>query len=124
MKNEERIILDKAIENLQAAELLIKQGFAEIGASRGYYALFYIAEALLLRHGYHFSSHSAVIAGFGKEFAKTGDLDPKFHQYLIKSQEIRHTSDYSFTETISSINAEQILNWGREFLLAAEEYLK
>jgi uncharacterized protein (UPF0332 family) len=124
MNVEERSILDKAVENLRAAELLVSQGFHEIAASRGYYALFYIAEALLLRRGLHFSSHSAVIAAYGKEFAKTGDLDPKFHQYLIKSQEIRQTSDYSYTETVSSISADQVLIWAREFLSAAESFLK
>jgi len=124
MNDEERSILDKANQNLQAAELLKNQGFHEIAASRAYYALFYIAEALLLRRGQHFSSHSAVIAAYGKEFAKTGDLDPKFHQYLIKAQEVRQTSDYSFTEVISPISADQVVIWAQEFLSNAENYLR
>jgi len=124
MNDEERSILDKANQNLQAAELLKNQGFHEIAASRAYYALFYIAEALLLRRGQHFSSHSAVIAAYGKEFAKTGDLDPKFHQYLIKAQEVRQTSDYSFTEVISPISVDQVVIWAQEFLSNAENYLR
>jgi len=36
-------------------------------------------ETLLLSKGLTFSSHSAVIAAYGKGFAKTGLLDPKFH---------------------------------------------
>ena len=83
MTSDERQIVQKANMNLDAAELLLEQGFLEIAASRAYYAMFYLAEALLLRKGLHFSSHSAVIASFGKEFAKTGDLDPRFHQNLI-----------------------------------------
>lgn len=124
MNAEEKSILEKAKQNLEAADLLINQGFHEIAISRGYYALFYTAEALLLRRGLHFSSHSAVIAAYGREFAKTGDLDPKFHQYLIKSQGVRLISDYGYSETISSISAEQVLIWGHEFLTAAEDYLK
>jgi uncharacterized protein (UPF0332 family) len=124
MMEGEQNILEKAAENIKAAELLIGQGFKEIGASRGYYALFYIAEALLFRRGLHFSSHAAVIAAYGKEFAKTKDLDPKFHQYLIQAQEVRQTSDYGFTETISAFDAEQVLAWARDFLKAAENYLK
>jgi uncharacterized protein (UPF0332 family) len=77
---EEREILDLAAQNIQATDLLAKQGYFGIAASRGYYALFYIAEALLLRRGLHFSKHSAVIAAYGKEFSRTGDLDPKFHE--------------------------------------------
>ena len=51
MIDDERLILDKARENIQATDLLISQGFFDIAASRSYYAMFYIAEALLLRRG-------------------------------------------------------------------------
>ena len=115
MNSEESEILDIASQNLQAAELLIQQGFYGISASRGYYALFYIAEALLLRRGLHFSKHSAVIAAYGKEFAKTGDLDPRFQGYLVKAQEVRQTSDYDHTTTVTKEGAYQVLRWGSEF---------
>ena len=49
MMDDERLILDKARENIQAGELLQSQGFFDIAASRSYYAMFYIAEALLQR---------------------------------------------------------------------------
>jgi uncharacterized protein (UPF0332 family) len=51
MNNDERLMLDKARENIEATDLLISQGFFDIAASRSYYAMFYIAEALLLRRG-------------------------------------------------------------------------
>ena len=86
--------------------------------------MFYIAEALLLRRGLHFSKHSAVIAAYGKEFSRTGDLDPKFHEYLIKSQEVRLTGDYDYTETVTEDSANQILLWAGEFLAAAKDFLK
>ena len=40
MNAEEKSILEKAKQNLEAAELLLDQGFYEIAISRGYYALF------------------------------------------------------------------------------------
>lgn len=124
MNSEEREILDLAAQNIQAAELLAKQGYYGIAASRGYYAMFYIAEALLLRRGLHFSKHSAVIAAFGKEFSATGDLDPKFHEYLIKSQAVRLTGDYDHSETVTEASANQILLWAGDFLAAANDFLK
>jgi uncharacterized protein (UPF0332 family) len=124
MNAEEKSILEKAKQNLEAAELLLDQGFYEIAISRGYYALFYTAEALLLRRGLHFSSHSAVIAAYGREFAKTDELDPKFHQYLIKAQMFRLISDYGYSKTVPPISAEQVLMWGRQFVAAAEDFLK
>jgi uncharacterized protein (UPF0332 family) len=86
MSNDEVFLVEKAKKNLEAVELLIQRNFLEIAASRIYYSMFYLAEALLQSRALSFSSHSAVIAAFGKEFSRTGVLDPKFHQYLIKSQ--------------------------------------
>ena len=124
MTQDEQAILSKAKENLEAAQLLLDQGFHGIAASRAYYAMFYLAEALLLRKGLHFSSHSAVIASFGKEFAKTGDLDARFHQYLIKAQSIRQISDYGYNESLPKENVEEVIQWANTFYQAAIIYLK
>ena len=108
---------------LRAAELLVQQGFHDIAASRVYFVMFYLAEALLQRRGLSYSSHSAVIAAFGKEFSRTRDLDPKFHQYLIKSQELRQTGDYGYHGDIPAESVRQVLAWAEEFLAATEAFL-
>lgn len=54
--------------------------------SRAYYAMFYVAEALLDQVGLAFSSHAAVISAFGQNFAKTGQLPTDLHRYLIDAQ--------------------------------------
>jgi len=61
--------INKAQESLSAAELLLDQGYGEFAASRAYYAMFYIAEALLASRGQSYSSHAAVQAAYGREFA-------------------------------------------------------
>jgi uncharacterized protein (UPF0332 family) len=99
--SEQEMLLEKARENLKAARLLIQEELANIAASRAYYAMFYIAEALLLGRDLVFTSHSAVIAAYGKEFARTKDMDPKFHRYLITSQDIRQTGDYGVENNVS-----------------------
>lgn len=124
MTPDEQAILNKAKENLEAAELLLDQGFAGIAASRTYYAMFYLAEALLIRKGLHFSSHSAVIAAFGKEYAKTGEIDSRYHQYLIKAQSIRQISDYGFNESLPKEDVEQLIEWARAFYQATIDYLR
>ena len=123
MNEEERFLIKRARENLKAAQLLAQQGFPEIAASRAYFTMFYIAEALLLRRGLAFSSHSAVIAGYGKEYAKMGILDPKFHQYLIKSQGLRHMGDYGMEPKIVIEDIQESIVRAEEFLEAAESYL-
>jgi uncharacterized protein (UPF0332 family) len=86
--------------------------------------LFYVAEALLLSRGLVFSSHSAVIAAFGKEFAQSKDLDPKYHRYLIASQDLRQTGDYGVEQNVSLNEAAQVINWAEDFLAAAETFLQ
>jgi uncharacterized protein (UPF0332 family) len=123
MKDEIKVLLQKARESLQAAELLKQEGYLGFAASRAYYALFYVAEALLLDRGLSFSSHSAVIAAFGKEFAKTGVLDPKFHRYLIDAQDIRNVGDYGIGSSVTLDQVQEVLCWAQEFLSAAEKIL-
>jgi uncharacterized protein (UPF0332 family) len=103
--------------------LLHREGYADFCASRAYYALFYTAEALLLERELAFSSHSAVIAAFGKEFAKAGLLDPKYHRYLLDAQDSRNAGDYGVGSAVSAAQAQQVLNWASEFIAAAERFL-
>lgn len=123
MKSEVQALLHKARESLQAAQLLNKEGYADFAASRAYYAMFYAVEALLLDRGLSFSSHSAVIAAFGKEFAKVGDLDTKFHRYLIDAQDMRNVGDYGIGPALTRGQVREVLEWASEFLSEAERML-
>jgi uncharacterized protein (UPF0332 family) len=86
--------------------------------------MFYVAEALLLDQGLAFSSHSAIIANFGKEFAKTKIFDSKFHNYLIKSQDRRNIGDYAIGSHLTEEEVLEMLSWAKEFLKAGGDYLK
>lgn len=89
--------IDKASESIMAAKLLLDEKFMEFATSRAYYAMFYLASALLLTRELSFSSHKAVIANFGREFAKTGLVPAEYHRYLIDAQQIRNIADYRGT---------------------------
>ena len=120
---EEDLLLERARESLRAARIMAEEGLPNISASRGYYVMFYIAEALLLRRGLSFSSHSAVIAAFGIEFSRSKDLDPKFHRYLIASQNTRQVGDYGIEKSVIVEEAEQIIERAEEFMSSAVLYL-
>ena len=66
MKEYSHKLLDKAIDAIEAAEILVDNEKFDIAAGRAYYAMFYIAEALLNEKGLKFSKHSAVHAAFGE----------------------------------------------------------
>jgi uncharacterized protein (UPF0332 family) len=123
MNQEEQYLLVKAKENIDASVLLLNQGYEEISASRAYYAMFYLAQALLHRRGMAFSSHAAVIAAFGKEFSKKGVLDPRYHLYLIKAQQLRQTGDYGTTATVNAESVSKAIVWASEFYTATENFL-
>jgi uncharacterized protein (UPF0332 family) len=83
MKEYSRKLLDKAIDAIEAAEILVDHEKSDVAAGRAYYAMFYIAEALLNEKGLKFSKHSGVHAAFGEQFAKTKIFDTKFHRWLV-----------------------------------------
>lgn len=123
MNPEVTALLEKAKRSQKVAAKLFKDGDVDFAASRAYYSLFYTAEALLLSRDLSFSSHSAVIANFGKEFAKTGTLSSKFHHYLMESQDRRNIGDYSVLAEVTKEEVREMLVWAKEFIKAAENYL-
>jgi uncharacterized protein (UPF0332 family) len=115
--------LNLAEESHGVAGKLIEMGGIRFSAAQSYYTMFYLAEALLLSKGLSFSSHSAVMAAFGKEFAKTKLLDPTLHRYLHtaeKRREIGHYGDE--TETVTEEEAKESLQWADEFMQAVKNY--
>jgi len=124
MKKHTRKLLDKALDTIDGAEILFNHHKTEMAAGRAYYALFYIAEALLNEKELQFKEHGKVIGAYGKEFAKTNLLDPKFHRWLRLGFDTRLVSDYQVDSTIEAAVVSDMLNQAREFLQAAQEYLE
>ena len=86
--------LEKAERFIRSAQILIDSDDHDSAASRLYYAMFFTAEALLEALGLSFSSHRAIISAYGQHFAKTKELDPRFHQVLITAFNQRQLGDY------------------------------
>lgn len=111
MTVEQKELIKQAELSIQAARVLLKEGFPAYSASRSYYAMFYLAEAALLCKALVFSKHSAVHSSFGKELVKEGDIPPEYHKYLISGYVARHAADYGKMATIDRSHAElQILH--------------
>lgn len=124
MKEYSRKLLEKAVDAIEAAEMLVDGGKTDIGAGRAYYAMFYVAEALLNEKGMQFGKHSAVHAAYGEHFAKTRVLDPKYHRWLLDSFDKRIVGDYGVESGIEKDIAASMINQAREFLEAARAYLE
>lgn len=116
-------LLQKASDSLQAAQLLFREHFYDFAASRTYYAMFYIAQAFLFNKGLSFSSHAAVIAAFGKEFAKDDTTLRKFHRYLVDAEDLREVGDYGIGASLADTQVTEMLTWASEFLEQAQKIL-
>jgi len=123
MKEGTRQLLEKAERAIQAADVLLGAAGAEFAAGRAYYAMFYIAEALLYDRDQTFSKHGALHAAYGKEFSKSGLLDPKFHRWLLNAFALRLQEDYDAETLVSTESVEEMLEQARTFLAAAQEFL-
>jgi uncharacterized protein (UPF0332 family) len=107
-------LLDLAQESHHTAKTIIDAGSARFSAAQSYYTMFYLVEALLLSNGLTFSSHSAVVAAYGKVF----------HRRIIimqKRREVGHYGDEN--EEITNEEAKESFQWAEEFMQAVKEYL-
>ena len=123
MTPEQAALIRKARESLRAARLLAKDELYDFAASRAYYSMFYVAEALLLEEGLAYSKHSAVISAFGQKFAKTGRIPQIFHRYLIEGQESRNIGDYDTGPGLSSKEAARQIARAQRFIQLAKRAL-
>jgi uncharacterized protein (UPF0332 family) len=88
-------MIARAEEELGAARLLARGGFAAQAVSRAYYGAFYAAEAVLLELGETRSKHSGVVAGFVRVSLGPGGIDPDAGRLLRSLFDRRAQADYS-----------------------------
>ena len=123
MKETSEKLLEKSARAIRAAEILLREGDLDAAAGRTYYAMFYVAEALLFEKGLQFRKHSGVHSAFGEHFAKTGLLDSKFHRWLLNASDKRIQADYGVDAVLSGEDVELVLEQAREFLGEVRRHL-
>lgn len=116
-------MLKKARESIEAAKTLLERGFYGFALSRAYYTMFYCVEAILLTKDISVSKHSALIALFGREFVKTGEVPHRFFTHLRTAFNLRQTADYSFVVDITEEEARENIRRAEEFLEFTRHYL-
>lgn len=123
MTGDQGELLQEARDSISAARVLLDAGYPGYAASRAYYAMFYVAEALLEGEGLAFSKHSAVIAAFGQQFALTGRVPVEFHRFLIEAAELRHAGDYGPRASVAADQAEEQIARAERFIQLAEDLI-
>lgn len=116
-------LLEKAERYIHSAEVLSAEEDYDSAASRLYYAMSYVAQALLESLGLSFSSHRAVISAYGQHFAKSGKLDPRFHKALLDAFSQRQLGDYIVDSGLGIADIEALSIEARSFLKTARNWL-
>lgn len=123
MKPEAEQLLKKAARSIRAAERLLEEGDIDFAASRAYYAMFYVAEALLHERGFQFKEHGGVHAAFAEQFVKTHQMDPKFHAWLVDAFDERIQGDYDVKSEVDSEEVTVVIRQAHEFPQEAQKHL-
>ncbi|NJE48881.1 HEPN domain-containing protein [Thermococcus sp. 9N3] len=124
MVTEVEILLNDAHESLEAARVLLENGFYRDAISRAYYAMFYAASALLRAKGVVTKSHRGVIAKFGLEFVNTGIVEKYYAKALSLAETSRERADYDPTYRPSEEEAESIIEDAERFIERVEKALE
>jgi uncharacterized protein (UPF0332 family) len=118
-------LLDKSLDVLEAAEVLLRNEKIDVAAGRAYYSMMHTAEALLFEEkNLSFNKHGDIHAAYGLYFAKTKILDPKFHRWLLDAFDQRIVGDYDVSSGLDKDMVSEMIEQAREFLRTAREYLE
>ncbi len=108
--------MEKGERGLRAAQNLFQEGDYDFSASRAYYAMFHVTEALLLTKDLASSKHSGLLALLYEHFVKPGLVEKTFHQDLHYAFELRQQGDYWSDSGITEEMATEILEKAERYL--------
>lgn len=121
--SEVRLYLDRARQDLQAAQNNLEQDFYGVVVSRSYYAIFYAASGLLASVDIFRRKHSGIHAAFGEHFVRTGLIEVEYAKILAHAFETRQDADYDLAFHIDKGVARELLRDATRFVARIEQYL-
>lgn len=95
----------------------------DFAVSRAYYAMFYLAQALLASEQAAFSKHTAVLAEFNRRYVATGRLDRRHYAALRDAFNARNVADYQPLPPPSAEQAQAMLEAADQFIDAVSRLL-
>jgi len=119
-----RDFIEKAEKFLSTAEYALNIGDNDSCVSRSYYAMFYMAEAVLLTKSLSASSHKSLISLFGEHFVKTGIFERSLGKAINDAYDKRIVGDYGVGITITKEETKDLLEIAKSFVQKLKNYLK
>lgn len=119
-----RDFIEKAEKFLNTAENALNNGDYDSCVSRCYYAMFFMAEAVLLTKDLSASSHKGVITLFGEHFVKTKIFERNLGKALNDAYDKRLVGDYGVGFMVTEQQAQDLLETAQDFVSRLKGYLK
>jgi len=86
--------LEKARENIQAAEVLLENGLLSESINISYYGIFHSVRALLAFDLFDSKKHTGIISYFNQNYIKTFKIEKEYSSIIMNAFTIRNKSDY------------------------------
>lgn len=115
--------LDRARDDLAAAQDLLSNEHAPQACSRAYFAAFYAASAALSVLRETRTKHSGVLSAFHDKIVRGGGIDTETGRILGWLFDLRNTADYRW-EPVAVSDAEVAFERASRFVTAVEEWIK
>jgi uncharacterized protein (UPF0332 family) len=124
VKEEIRDLTEKAGKYLITAQQALNSGDYDSCASRCYYAMFFVAEAVLLTKNLTASSHKGVISLFGEHFVKTNIFERNLGKAITNAYDKRIVGDYGIGFIVTKEQAQDLLKMANDFVDKLKDYLQ
>ncbi len=118
-----RYRLDRAKEDLLAAETSHQAGLYKAAINRSYYAIFHAIRAVNILDNFDASKHSSVIAHFNQFYVHKGEFERRVYKVVDSAYRIREKCDYSDFFIASKEDSEMQLEHAQDFVSTVETYL-
>jgi uncharacterized protein (UPF0332 family) len=115
--------LERAKDDFESAQLLLKNGKLKAANNRAYYSCFHAVDAVLALEPIAFKKHKDTLAYFNKNYIHTEKFPNDIGRQISRLEVIRHKSDYDdFYIASKSETEEQVMIAGNVIKLV-EDYL-
>ena len=116
-------LVEKARKFLGTAELAFHSGDHDSCASRSYYSMFFMVEAVLLSRGLRASTHKGIMTLFWDHFLKPGIFEKDIGKSFAEIHDKRLIGDYGVGFSLTETEAELSLRSAKEFVQILQRYL-
>jgi uncharacterized protein (UPF0332 family) len=116
--------LDKAKDDLETADLNLKNNKFSQSINRSYYSIFHAIRALLALDKFDSRKHTGIISYFNQHYIKTGKIEPEYSRIVADAFDIRNESDYNDFFIAAREDAQMQLENAKKLLERIEEYIE